>query len=128
MPGRFEIAMIAGTAKIDNWCNRAASTLTITPGTTAPNGRVCYVQDQATRANLLQQTSNTTTSCTLTATSITQNDVFVRKLVSSSGPPGACMTPSSELNSSTFTFRTIGFLPRVRQADLLFQVMKRNAS
>jgi len=55
----------------------AASTLTITPGTTAPNGWICYVQDQTTRANLLQQTSNTTTACTLTATSVTQNDVFV---------------------------------------------------
>lgn len=55
----------------------AASTLTITPGTTAPNGWVCAVQDQTTRANLLQQTSTTATACTLTATSITQNDVFV---------------------------------------------------
>lgn len=55
----------------------AASTLTITPGTTAPNGWICYVQDQTTRANLLQQTSNTTTACTLTAASVTQNDVFV---------------------------------------------------
>lgn len=55
----------------------AASTLTITPGTTAPNGWVCYVQDETTRANLFQQTSHTTTACTLTATSVTQNDVFV---------------------------------------------------
>lgn len=55
----------------------AASTLTITPGTTAPNGWVCYAQDQTNRANLLQQTSNTATSCTLTATSVTQNDVIV---------------------------------------------------
>lgn len=55
----------------------AASTLTITPGTTAPNGWVCYVQDQTTRANLFQQTSNSATACTLTVTSATQNDVFV---------------------------------------------------
>lgn len=55
----------------------AASTLTITPGTTAPNGWICYVQDQTTRANLFQQTSTTTGACTLTATSVTQNDVFV---------------------------------------------------
>jgi hypothetical protein len=55
----------------------AASTLTITPGTTAPNGWVCYVQDETTRANLFQQTSHSTTACTLTATSVTQNDVFV---------------------------------------------------
>lgn len=55
----------------------AASTLTITPGTTAPNGWMCNVQDQTTRANLLQQTSTNTTTCTLTATSVTQNDVFV---------------------------------------------------
>lgn len=54
-----------------------ASTLTITPGITAPNGWVCYVQDQTTRANLLQQTSTTATACTLTATSVTQNDVVV---------------------------------------------------
>jgi hypothetical protein len=55
----------------------AASTLTITPGTTATNGWICQVQDQTTRANALQQTSTTTTACTLTATSVTQNDVIV---------------------------------------------------
>lgn len=55
----------------------AASTLTITPGTTAPNGWVCNVQDETTRANLFQQTSHTATACTLTITSVTQNDVFV---------------------------------------------------
>src|SRR5262249_10404999 len=31
-------------------------------------------------------------------------------LVSSSGPPGACMTPSRETNSSTFTFLMTEFL------------------
>lgn len=60
----------------------AASTLTITPGTTAPNGWICYVQDQTTRANLLQQTANNQTTCTLTATSVTQNDVFVYQAIS----------------------------------------------
>lgn len=54
-----------------------ASTFTITPGTTAPNGWVCNVQDQTTRANLLQQTATVAASCTLTATSVTQNDVVV---------------------------------------------------
>lgn len=55
----------------------AASTLVIVPGTTAPNGWICTAFDQTTRANLLQQTATTTTNCTLTATSITQNDVIV---------------------------------------------------
>ncbi len=55
----------------------AASTLTITPGITAPNGWVCYVQDQTTPANLFQQTSTTTTACTLTAASVLQNNVIV---------------------------------------------------
>jgi len=55
----------------------AASTFIITPGTTAPNGWSCEAFDQTTRANLLQQTSTTATACTLTATSITQNDVIV---------------------------------------------------
>lgn len=55
----------------------AASTVTITPGITAPNGFTCSVYDETTRANLLQQTSHNGTTCVLTATSITQNDVFV---------------------------------------------------
>jgi hypothetical protein len=55
----------------------AASTLTITPGSTATNGWACHVQDQTNRANLFQQTSTTSTACTLTITSVTQNDVFV---------------------------------------------------
>lgn len=54
-----------------------ASTFIITPGTTAPNGWVCAVQDETTRANLLQQTATVAASCTLTATSVTQNDVIV---------------------------------------------------
>src|SRR5215469_3881061 len=32
-------------------------------------------------------------------------------LVSSSGPPGACMTPSRETNSSTISFLMTEFLP-----------------
>lgn len=55
----------------------AASTFIVTPGSTAPNGWVCEAFDQTTRANLLQQTSTTNAACTLTATSITQNDVIV---------------------------------------------------
>lgn len=53
-----------------------ASTITITPGITAINGWNCVAQDMTTRANLIQQTSNTNTSVTLTATSITQNDII----------------------------------------------------
>lgn len=73
-----------GTQSGGSWAGRvtctaatAASTLVIVPGTTAPNGWICSAFDQTTRANLLQQTATGTTSCTLTATSITQNDVIV---------------------------------------------------
>jgi len=55
----------------------AASTLTITPGVSAPHGWVCNVQDETTRANLFQQTFTNVFSCTLTATSVTMNDSFV---------------------------------------------------
>lgn len=54
-----------------------AATVTITPGTTATNGWICTAYDETTRANLLQQTGHNGTTCTLTATSVTQNDVFV---------------------------------------------------
>jgi hypothetical protein len=54
----------------------AASTLTIT-FPTAPNGWSCTVQDETTRANSLQQTAHTVTTAVFTATSVTQNDVFV---------------------------------------------------
>lgn len=53
-----------------------ASTVTITFATTQANGYSCVVQDETTRANLLQQTSHTATTCVLTATSVTQNDVM----------------------------------------------------
>lgn len=65
----------AGTGKCTG--TTGASTLIITPGTTAPNGWNCNVQDITTRANLFQQTADNTTTCTLTVTSVTQNDVFV---------------------------------------------------
>lgn len=65
----------AGSAKCTG--TTGAATLTITPGTTAPNGWICNVQDETTRGNLFQQTSHTTTTCVLTVTSVTQNDVFV---------------------------------------------------
>jgi hypothetical protein len=65
----------AGSAKCTG--TTGASTLTITPGLTAPNGWSCNVQDETTRANAFQQTSHTTTTCVLTVTSVTANDVFV---------------------------------------------------
>ena len=65
----------AGDAKCTG--TTGASTLTITTGITAPTGWVCHVQDETTRANLFQQTSNSQTACVLTVTSVTQNDVFV---------------------------------------------------
>lgn len=65
----------AGTGKCTG--TTGASTLTITPGSTAPHGWVCNVQDQTTPANQFQQTSFTTTTCVLTVTSVTVNDVFV---------------------------------------------------
>jgi hypothetical protein len=69
----------AGSAKCTG--TTGASTLTITPGTTAPNGWICSVNDETTRANLFQQTSHSATACTVTVTSVTQNDVFVFKAV-----------------------------------------------
>ncbi len=69
----------AGSATCSN--ATAASTLTISPGTIAPHGWVCTVQDETTRTNLFQQTAHNGTSCTLTATSVTQNDVFVFEAV-----------------------------------------------
>src|SRR5689334_15499396 len=49
-------------------------------------------------------------------------------LVSSCGPPGACITPSRETNSSTMIFlmTQVPFTGQV--ADLLFQVTERDAS
>src|SRR5262249_24314268 len=49
-------------------------------------------------------------------------------LVSSSGPPGACMTPSRETNSSTLIFLMTPVPAPGEVADLLFQVTKGNAS
>jgi hypothetical protein len=64
-----------GTVK----CNAvtAASTLTITPGTNAPDGWNCKsVTDITTPANLFTQTASTTTTCTVSAASITNGDVI----------------------------------------------------
>jgi hypothetical protein len=69
----------AGSAKCT--AATAASTLTITFSNTAPNGWTCDVWDETTRANLFQQTAHATTSCTLTVTSVTQNDIFVFKAI-----------------------------------------------
>src|ERR1051326_5909757 len=49
-------------------------------------------------------------------------------LVSSSGPPGACITPSSETNSSTMIFLKTQLPSICEVADLLFQVTQRNTS
>lgn len=56
----------------------AASTLTITPGYTAPHGWNCTgTKDETTPANVLNQTSHGTTFAILTAASITMNDVII---------------------------------------------------
>lgn len=55
----------------------AASTFIITPGITATNGWRCNGSDKTTAANLLQQSADTTTTCTLSAAAVNQNDVIV---------------------------------------------------
>lgn len=69
----------AGSAKCTG--TTGASTLTITFATTQANGYVCDVWDETTRANVFQQTSHTATTCVLTVTSVTANDVFVFKAI-----------------------------------------------
>lgn len=55
----------------------AASTIVLTPGITAQNGWNCKnSQDITTTANTFVQTGISATTCTLTAASITQNDVI----------------------------------------------------
>jgi hypothetical protein len=54
----------------------AASTVTLTFDRTLTNGYVCNLQDETTRANIWGQTSQSPTTCVLTATSITQNDIM----------------------------------------------------
>ena len=71
-----------GTQKGGSWAGQfsctgstGASTVTITPGTTAPNGWVCSARDQTGEVTLTQ-TANSSTSCTLSGT-ITTNDILV---------------------------------------------------
>jgi hypothetical protein len=56
----------AGTFKASALC--AAGTVILTFATTAPNGWVCNAHDQTTPADLVNQTANSATSCTLTGT------------------------------------------------------------
>jgi hypothetical protein len=65
----------AGTGKCTG--TSGAATLIITPGSTAANGWVCHVQDETTRADLFQQTSHSTTACTLTSSAVVQNDIII---------------------------------------------------
>jgi len=65
----------AGTGKCTG--TSGAATLIITPGSTAANGWACYVQDETTRADLFQQTSHSTTACTLTSSAVVQNDIII---------------------------------------------------
>lgn len=53
-----------------------ASTVTLTFAITATSGWNCTAFDRTTRANLVEQTSDSQTTCVLTATSVTQNDVI----------------------------------------------------
>jgi len=58
-----------------------ASTVTVSPGTTAPNGWGCSIDDETnwSAANAWHQTSHTQTTCVLSSASITANDVMVLK-------------------------------------------------
>jgi len=53
-----------------------AASVTITFALSTSLGWFCSVNDLTTRANLLQQTAQGSTSCVLAATTVTQNDVF----------------------------------------------------
>jgi hypothetical protein len=64
----------AGTFKCTG--TTGASTITITPGLTAPNGWTCDVWDETTPADNPSQTSHTATTCVVTSTSTAANDVF----------------------------------------------------
>lgn len=57
-----------------------ASTLVITPGTTATNGWQCDASDLTT-ANALRQSASSTTTCTISGT-VNANDVLIFKAVS----------------------------------------------
>jgi len=65
---------LAGSFKCTGVTGAASVTITFTLSTSL--GWFCAANDLTTRANLLQQTAQTITSCVLTATSVTQNDVF----------------------------------------------------
>jgi hypothetical protein len=66
----------AGTFKCTGTTAASTITITFTATLTAPNGWTCNVWDETTRANNPSQTAHLTTACTVTAASITQNDVF----------------------------------------------------
>lgn len=53
-----------------------ASTIVLIPGITAKNGYRCSASDLTTNADLLNQSGSSTTSCTLSAASITANDTI----------------------------------------------------
>ena len=63
----------AGSAVCTN--TTGASTLIITPGTTAPNGWSCWANDLTTAANILRQSATSTTACTIAGT-VNANDVL----------------------------------------------------
>jgi hypothetical protein len=54
----------------------AASTITLTFTNVTPDDHQCNFSDRTTRANVITQTSGSTTTCVATATSITANDVI----------------------------------------------------
>lgn len=63
----------AGSAVCTN--TTGASTLIITPGTTAPNGWSCWANDLTTAANILRQSATAAASCTIAGT-VNANDVL----------------------------------------------------
>jgi len=62
-----------GTLKCTN--TTGASTLILNPGVTATNGWTCSASDQTTVADVLVQTTQNATTCTLSGT-IAANDVI----------------------------------------------------
>jgi hypothetical protein len=65
---------LAGSFKCTGVTGAASVTITFTLST--PLGWFCAANDLTTRANLLQQTGQTSTSCLFAATTVTQNDIF----------------------------------------------------
>lgn len=70
--------MFAGTLKCTGVTG--ASTIVLTPGLTAANGWRCSASDLTTNANLLNQSGSGVTTCTLSAATITANDVIAFQL------------------------------------------------